>query len=79
MAATLLNSPRAIQMSVYVVRTFVKLRKLVASNSAVANRLARVPRMKFLRHAFLALSALPHVTTLQLLLSTLAIANFHKE
>jgi hypothetical protein len=35
MAATVLNSPRAVQMSVYVVRAFVKLREVLASNSAL--------------------------------------------
>jgi hypothetical protein len=44
MAATLLNSPRAIQMSVYVVRTFVKLRKLIASNSTMVRRLEVLER-----------------------------------
>jgi hypothetical protein len=31
MAATILNSPRAIEVSVYVVRAFVLLRELLAS------------------------------------------------
>jgi ORF6N domain len=39
MAAMLLNSPRAIQMSVYVVRAFVKLREVLASNATLARRL----------------------------------------
>jgi CHASE3 domain sensor protein len=39
MAATVLNSPRAIEMSVYVVRAFVKLRQLLASNRELAQRL----------------------------------------
>ena len=39
MAAMVLNSPRAIQMSVYVVRAFVKIRDILASNSALARRL----------------------------------------
>jgi hypothetical protein len=39
MAATILNSPRAIEMSVYVVRAFVQLRELLASNKALARRL----------------------------------------
>jgi hypothetical protein len=39
MAATILNSPRAVQMSVYIVRAFVKLRQLLASNSELARRL----------------------------------------
>ena len=44
MAATLLNSPRAIQMSVYVVRAFVKLRKLLASNTSMVQRLEALER-----------------------------------
>jgi len=39
MAATILNSPRAIEMSVYVVRAFVQLRALLASNRVLARRL----------------------------------------
>ena len=44
MAATILNSPRAVQMSVYVVRAFVKLREVLASNSALAKRLDSLER-----------------------------------
>ncbi len=44
MAAAVLNSARAIQMSVYVVRAFVKLRKLLASNSAMVRRLETLER-----------------------------------
>jgi hypothetical protein len=39
MAATLLNSSRAVEMSVYVVRAFVKLRELLASNTELSRRL----------------------------------------
>lgn len=39
MAATILNSPRAVEMSLYVVRAFVKLRELLASNRELARRL----------------------------------------
>ena len=39
MAATLLNSPRAVHMSVYVVRAFVQLREFVASNKELARQL----------------------------------------
>ncbi len=39
MAATILNSPRAIEMTVYVVRAFVKLRELLASNTELARKL----------------------------------------
>ncbi len=34
MAATTLNSPRAVEMSLYVVRAFVRLRELLATNRA---------------------------------------------
>jgi hypothetical protein len=44
MAATILNSPRAVQMSVYVVRAFVKLRQVLASNTALARRLETLER-----------------------------------
>ena len=39
MAATVLNSTRAVEMSVYVVRAFVKLRNLLASNTELARKL----------------------------------------
>lgn len=39
MAATILNSPRATQVSVYVVRAFVLLRELIVSNKELASRL----------------------------------------
>jgi len=36
MAATVLNSPQAVEMSVFVVRAFVKLREMLASNRKLA-------------------------------------------
>ena len=39
MAANVLNSQRAIEASVYVVRAFVRLRNLIASNKDLAKRL----------------------------------------
>jgi len=39
MAATVLNSSRATEVSVYVVRAFVRLRELLASNSQLAKRI----------------------------------------
>jgi hypothetical protein len=39
MAATILNSPRAVEMSVYVVRAFVKLREMLASHADLARKL----------------------------------------
>lgn len=48
MAATVLNSKRAVEMSIYVVRAFVQLRDLLASNKELARRLdeleARIAR-----------------------------------
>jgi hypothetical protein len=38
-AANVLNIPRAIQMSVFVVRAFVRLRQMLASNVELARRL----------------------------------------
>ena len=39
MAVTALNSPRAIDMSVYIVRAFLKLRELLSSNAELARKL----------------------------------------
>ena len=39
MAATVLNSPRAVAMSVYVVRAFVRARELIQSNTELAREL----------------------------------------
>jgi phage regulator Rha-like protein len=39
MAATVLSSPRAVEVSVYVVRAFVQLRESLASNKELAKRL----------------------------------------
>jgi hypothetical protein len=39
MAASVLNTPRAVGMSVYVVRAFVKLRQVLASNALLARKL----------------------------------------
>jgi hypothetical protein len=42
MAATILNSPRAVEMSVYVVRAFVQLRELLTSNKELARKFAQL-------------------------------------
>ncbi len=39
MAATILNSRRAIEMSVFVVRAFVRLRETMAANRQIAGKL----------------------------------------
>jgi hypothetical protein len=44
MAATVLNSPRAVEVSVFVVRAFVKLRQLVLSHKELAAKLAELER-----------------------------------
>jgi hypothetical protein len=49
MAANILRRERAIQMSVFVVRAFVRLREHVAANTAVLKRLAEIDRI-LLRH-----------------------------
>ena len=38
-AANVLNSPRAVEMGIYVVRAFVQLREMLASNQELAQRL----------------------------------------
>lgn len=42
MAATVLNSPRAVSMSLYIVRTFIQMREQIAANVEVLKRLAQI-------------------------------------
>jgi hypothetical protein len=44
MAASVLNSPQAVQMSVFVVRAFVRLRGLVVSQTSLVEKLAELER-----------------------------------
>ena len=44
MAATVLNSPKAIEMSVFVVRAFIKMRETLANNKALALKLAELEK-----------------------------------
>lgn len=44
MAATLLNSPRATELSVYVVRAFVELRGMLSSNRELAMKVHSLER-----------------------------------
>jgi hypothetical protein len=44
MAATVLNSARAVQMSIFVVRAFLRLRQWVAGQAELATQLARLER-----------------------------------
>lgn len=44
MAASVLNSRRAVEMSVYVVRAFVQLRDLLSSQKVLAEQVAKLER-----------------------------------
>ena len=44
MAATVLNSPPAVTMSVYVVRAFIQMREHLAANAAILKRLAEIDK-----------------------------------
>jgi hypothetical protein len=44
MAANILRSGRAVQMSVYVIRAFVRLREQVVANQAILRRLAEIDK-----------------------------------
>jgi hypothetical protein len=44
MAASILNSPRAVAMSVYVIRAFVRMREDLAANAAILKRLAEIDK-----------------------------------
>jgi hypothetical protein len=44
MVANILNSPRAVAMSVYVIRAFVKMRGELAANAAILKRLAEIDK-----------------------------------
>ena len=44
MAATVLSSPRAVAMSLYLIRAFVKMREDRAANAAILKRLAEIDK-----------------------------------
>ncbi len=44
MAANVLNSPRAVAMSVYVIRAFVKMREDLVADAAILKRLAEIDK-----------------------------------
>lgn len=44
MAATILNAPRAVEVSVYVVRAFVRLREVLATHKDFAKKLEQLER-----------------------------------
>ena len=49
MAATILNSPASVAMSVYVVRAFIQMREQIAANAQILKRLAEIDH-KLLEH-----------------------------
>ena len=44
MAASVLNSPKAIEVSVFVVRAFVQLREAIAGHKELARKIAQLER-----------------------------------
>ncbi|MGZ5465466.1 MAG: ORF6N domain-containing protein [Thermoanaerobaculia bacterium] len=63
MAATILNSPRAIEMSIFVVRAFVRIRELADQHNEIAKRLTALEQKvaghdKDLQEMFAALRSL---------------------
>jgi hypothetical protein len=44
MAATVLNNPEAVAMSVFVVRAFVQMREQILANTAILKRLAEMDK-----------------------------------
>ncbi len=51
MAANILNSARAVTMSVYVIRAFVKMREDLAANAAILKRLAEIDKTLLIHDA----------------------------
>ncbi len=44
MAASVLNSEKAVETSLFVIRAFVRLREMIASNKALADKLAKLEK-----------------------------------
>jgi hypothetical protein len=44
MAATVLNSRRAVQMSLFIVRAFVQMREMIAANATILKKLAEIDK-----------------------------------
>ena len=61
MAATILNSPQAAAMSVYIVRAFVRLRAMLEGNAQIAPKLDADTKRQFkeLRAVVFALASPP--------------------
>jgi len=44
MAASVINSPRAVEVSVFIVRAFVKLRRMIGENKELSRRVVQIER-----------------------------------
>jgi hypothetical protein len=44
MAASVLNTPRAVEVSVFIVRAFVKLRKIISEHKELARKISQIER-----------------------------------
>jgi hypothetical protein len=44
MAASVLDSPRAVEMSAFIVRAFVTIRRAIAANSQIARKVAQLEK-----------------------------------
>ncbi len=53
MASTVLNSARAVAMSIYIIRAFVKMREDLAANAAILKRLAEIDKTLLLHDSAL--------------------------
>lgn len=53
MAATVLNSPRAVKMSLYLIKAFIRMREEQVSNSAILKRLAEIDKTLLVHDAAL--------------------------
>jgi phage regulator Rha-like protein len=53
MAANVLNSRRAVQMSIYIVRAFLRMREELATNATILRRLAEIDRTLVIHDAAL--------------------------
>ena len=60
MAASVLNSDRAIEMSVFIARTFVRMREQLMANAAYAKRLAEIEKMLLTPSKNCLISSLPY-------------------
>jgi hypothetical protein len=68
MVASVLNSTRAVELSIYVVRAFVKLREMLVVNKVLAQKLAELEQTvgshdKYIKTLFEAIRQLMKPTT----------------